>query len=52
MHSEREAIQRLIRAIESLDREDGHEDTCEDTVGREEWSETKMAFMRKYGHIK
>jgi hypothetical protein len=47
MNGEREAIQRLIDRIKEL--KDGDEDVG---IGAEEWSNAKIEFLRKYGHIK
>lgn len=47
MSSEKETIQKLVDAIEDIS--SGENEDCK--VG-EDWSEAKITFMKKYGHMK
>ena len=50
--SKRELILRLIRTIEGLScEEEENAAAAHGGIAQDRWSETKMKFMRKYGHM-
>lgn len=55
MPTERESIEKVIRMIESLSPEEnaGRLEQIQDgNLSSDKWSEAKLTFMKKYGHMK
>ncbi|WEL38494.1 hypothetical protein PFJ87_04g01700 [Encephalitozoon hellem] len=54
-NSRRMLFDRLIEAIENLSdtvKEGGLGAVCKGSLDEDKWSDTKIKFMRKYGHIR
>lgn len=54
-NSRRILLDRLIEAIEGLSNSIKKEDTgivCEGNLDEDKWSDAKIRFMKKYGHMR